>query len=246
MQQKSRTVCLILFAALLFFPALKLILGIAGMTFTLRFGIVPALLLLGLCIAALCLSICGDKERENRVFGFIFPMPLLCVINFFILSLSDDIDAIESGGWRFAYMLLLGGAMLVCAILCVLLRLRYFESRRARTASIIVAAVLLSIAAKLMLAAGFGASLGTVTVVKTVDSPDGMHYAQIIDADGGATGGDTWVRVYKSGELDLGIIRFNSKFDTVYTGEWGEFNGMRLEWKDNETLLINGKEYPIG
>lgn len=32
---------------------------------------------------------------------------------------------------------------------------------------------------------------------------------------------------------------------TMYKGEWGEFETMVIRWKDNRTLLINGKEYPV-
>ena len=75
---------------------------------------------------------------------------------------------------------------------------------------------------------------------------DGRHYAELIDDDQGALGGNTIVNVYPRGKLDLGLIRFCRRARNVYWGDWGEFNDMTIEWKDNDTLLINGKEYPAG
>lgn len=42
--------------------------------------------------------------------------------------------------------------------------------------------------------------IGQNTVVQTVDCPSGEYYAQVINSDQGALGGDTFVDVYKKAE----------------------------------------------
>ena len=82
-------------------------------------------------------------------------------------------------------------------------------------------------------------SIGEDTVIQTLHSPDGSRYAEVIDSDQGALGGDTLVRVYKYKTL------FKDRGEIVYKGEWREYEDMEIYWKDDDTLVINSKEYPI-
>lgn len=85
------------------------------------------------------------------------------------------------------------------------------------------------------------------TMVQQVDSPEGTYTAQLIDADYGATGGDTLVKVWDNARtLNLGLVRFAPHHQEIYRGNWGEFMDMTLSWQDENTLLINEKAYPIG
>ena len=79
------------------------------------------------------------------------------------------------------------------------------------------------------------------TVVKTLDSPGGTYYAQVIESNHGALGGATYVEVYKS----RGFLGWHKKVDRVYTGKWSEAQNMDIYWKDDRCLVINGAEYPI-
>ncbi len=83
------------------------------------------------------------------------------------------------------------------------------------------------------------------TVVKTVESPSGKYYAQVIDSDQGALGGDTLVDVYQDCEKNALIFKVDKKPQRVYSGDWGEFENMQIDWKDDNCLVINSVEYEI-
>ncbi len=83
------------------------------------------------------------------------------------------------------------------------------------------------------------------TVVKTVESPSGKYYAQVIDSDQGALGGDTFVDVYEKSGFHTILFKMEKKPQRVYSGDWGEFNNMQIYWKDDECLIIHSTEYKI-
>lgn len=83
-------------------------------------------------------------------------------------------------------------------------------------------------------------NFGQTTVVQTVESPDGAYYAEVIDIDQGALGGDTVVDVYEKVFLNI-----SKKSQRVYHGDWGEFRNMEIYWKDEHCLVINSTEYLI-
>ena len=88
-------------------------------------------------------------------------------------------------------------------------------------------------------------NFGQDTVVKTVASPSGEYYAQVIDSDQGALGGDTVVDVYQDWELNALLFKITKSPQQVYFGDWGEFKNMQIYWKDDHCLVINSVEYEI-
>lgn len=196
---------------------------------------------MGASAVVFLLSKKNDRDAECHVISLLIPLPLLSVINCFVFLIWGELPGRLPDG--FLYSLITSFMMLGCCAPCILLRARYVKVKGLRIVMYTVPFALLLIFASLAFTASFGVSLGKTEVTQTVYSPDGKHYAEVINADGGATGGDTLVRVYRAGILDLGFIRIASAFDTVYTGEWYEYMEIRIEWKDNETLLINGEEY---
>lgn len=88
-------------------------------------------------------------------------------------------------------------------------------------------------------------NIGQDTVVQTVESPSGKYYAQVIDSDQGALGGDTLVNVYEKKCIDVFLFKIEKKPQNVYLGNWGEFDTMKIHWKNDNCLIINGKEYEI-
>lgn len=88
-------------------------------------------------------------------------------------------------------------------------------------------------------------NIGQNTVVQTVESPSGKYYAQVIDSDQGALGGDTLVDVYKKSGINSILFKIENKPQRVYFGEWGEFGNMQIHWKDDNCLVINSVEYEI-
>lgn len=91
----------------------------------------------------------------------------------------------------------------------------------------------------------FAVSMGQVTVVQELTSPEGRYTAQLIDVDAGATGGDTLVKVRDNEKTVNILIGSFVKESTVYSGDWGEFFDMELRWQDEDTLLINGWAYEV-
>ena len=87
--------------------------------------------------------------------------------------------------------------------------------------------------------------IGHNTVVKTLPSPSGTYYAQVVDNDQGAMGGRTDVVVYEKFVLNLLLFQVEKKPQTVYTGHWGEFETMQIHWRSDSCLVIDGREYPV-
>lgn len=88
-------------------------------------------------------------------------------------------------------------------------------------------------------------NLGQNTVVQTVESPSGTYYAEVIDSDQGALGGDTFVDVHSKDRLHAVLFTIEEKPQRVYIGNWGEFETMQIHWEDDDCLVINGVEYEI-
>lgn len=91
-------------------------------------------------------------------------------------------------------------------------------------------------------AAIFG-NIGKTTVIDSVESPSGRYYAELLDNNHGATGGNTEVVVHERCLINAIVFRIEKQPKTVYHGEWGEFMNMKITWKDDDTLIINSAEY---
>ena len=89
--------------------------------------------------------------------------------------------------------------------------------------------------------------LGVKTVVSSAPSPQKTFTAEVIDSNQGALGGSTLVliRSNNAAGADLLLCKFSKAPVCVYTGHWGEFQTMKLAWKDERTLIINGMEYAV-
>ena len=86
---------------------------------------------------------------------------------------------------------------------------------------------------------------GKTTVVRRIESPDEQHQALLVDVDQGALGGNTDVFVeHKQDVLDFGFFLLQKK-TLIYRTGWGAFEDMELVWKDEETILINGKAFQV-
>lgn len=88
----------------------------------------------------------------------------------------------------------------------------------------------------------FAEIMRSVTVVREVDSRNGTYTARVIDADYGATGGDTLVRVYDNDRtVHLFFGSFTPEAELGYRGEWGEFEDLEVYWSSDHTLHVSGK-----
>ena len=96
-----------------------------------------------------------------------------------------------------------------------------------------------------LLILAFG-NFGSNSVVASAESPHGTYLAEVINSDQGALGGDTLVNVTNQAKaIPLQIGEFSKAPVRVYTGEWGEFESMKIYWQDDRTLIIDGRSYRI-
>lgn len=233
---KKRTVILayLLFVLTIVFPLGVLISSCFGYTFELTkvssFAIAIALISIVLCI----LSSNEKKPHKNGVLGVIFTIftPLSIVNAVFFMLASPKIQVIISAfitiGCSVYLTIKHGTLRILKIILCV-----------------ISAILILPIGLMGFILLIFG-NIGHNAVVQTVESPNGAYYAEVIDSDQGALGGDTLVNIYENTEINLLIFKISRNSQRVYQGEWGEFKDMEVYWMNDRCLVINSVEYPIG
>lgn len=135
--------------------------------------------------------------------------------------------------------------MAICFVCSAVIAEKICKSEKAKIFSVISSG-LLSVPVLIfsVLVVIFG-SFGANTVIDSIPSPDGTYYAEIIDSDQGAMGGDTVVYVHKNSKLDLLILSVSKTPQRVYIGEWREYETMQIQWKNENCLIINSEEYPV-
>lgn len=193
------------------------------------FAIVTALL----SVCAVVLSIAGKENVESKIAGVLFvlltPLSLMNVVC--CLFVCCGIWAIIS--------------VLICAVCCCCLSIIYGKPLAFKIIALgFCAFMAMPIGLLSVIALTFG-NIGQNTVVCSVESPNGTYYAEVIDSDQGALGGDTFVDVYENKEFNALIFKSSKRPQRVYRGEWGEFEDMRIYWKDDHCLMINAVEYEI-
>ncbi len=169
-----------------------------------------------------------DNKSIRIILSVIAPMSLINAVLF--LLESHQISVIVSAS--------------ISAVCCFLLTVKHSKPDALKTVVLSLSALMaLPVVIFSLFLLVFG-NFGKNTVMQTVVSPNEKYYAQVIDSDQGALGGDTFVDVYSKG-FDSIVFRINKKPQRVYQGEWGEFEEMQIYWKDDSCLVINSKEYNI-
>lgn len=221
----------VLFALTFLYPAGACISTVLGYRFELSSisGFVGAIAALSLCIVILDIVNRGAPQSK-AVQILLAVMPPLSLVStvFFILQCPKI--------W-----------VIICTLFCTgcwaYLAIRYGKPLALKWVALGQCAVLiLPICFFSFIALLFG-NIGQNTVVQTVHSPSGKYYAQVIDSDQGALGGDTFVDVYEESGIHTILFKTQKKPQRVYIGEWGEFNNMQIYWKDDHCLVINGTEH---
>lgn len=88
--------------------------------------------------------------------------------------------------------------------------------------------------------------IGQNSVVQTLPSPSGTYYAEVIDSDQGALGGDTIVEVHEAKKrVNLLLLELRKDPQLVYLGQWGEFMDMQIFWQSEQELVIDGRLYEL-
>ena len=186
-----------------------------------------------LSVCVVVLDIIYKNTITNRVLcGVIATISPLSLINtFFYLMESDQVSILVSG--------------VVCFVCCCILTVKHAKPMALKIVALVLSALLtLPIGLFGLLVVFF--PIGQNTVVQTVESPSGRYYAELIDSDQGALGGDTLVTVHERGkDINLIFFKMEKKPQRVYLGEWGKFKDMEIYWKDDGCIVINSVEYEI-
>lgn len=135
--------------------------------------------------------------------------------------------------------------MAICVGCCIYLSWISVRPKLLKVISLILTALLISPVGFLGFIALVFGGIGKNTVIQSVPSPNGTYYAELIDSDQGALGGDTLVDVHHSKRINALLFQIEKKPQRVYHGEWGEFEDMEIYWKDDNCLVINSKEYDV-
>lgn len=193
------------------------------------FAIVTALL--SICIVIL--SIDAKETVENNLNGVLFSIltPLSLINSIFYMLECSSIWVIAS--------------VFICAGSCCYMTIKHGRPLALKMTVLIISAFMfLPISFFGFISLVFG-NIGQNTVIQSVLSPDGTYYAEVIDSDQGALGGDTFVDVYENRGINALVFRIFKEPKRVYYGAWGEFKNMEISWKDDNCLVINSVEYEM-
>ncbi len=228
----SILMCL-LFGLTILYPVGIIITSCFGYSFELicvsAFGI--AIAVLSVCIVTLDL-ICKNALVNNAIRILLAILAPLSLINaaFYIFECPQI--------WVITSVLLSAGC-------CCYLTVKHGKPLALKIIALVLSALMiLPICFFSFIGLIFG-NIGQNTVVQTVESPSGRYYAQVIDSDQGALGGDTLVDVYHDCGINVILFKIEKKPQRVYHGEWGEFNNMQIHWKNDNCLVINSVEHEI-
>ena len=228
----SILMCILLSLTILY-PAGVVITACFGYSFELvsvsAFAI--AIAALSVCIVVLDL-ICKNTLENNTIrilLAIITPLSLINAV-FYIFKCSQ-ICVIVS--------------VLLSAGCCCYLTVKYGKPLILKVVALVLSAlIILPIGFFSFIALIFG-NIGQNRVVQTVESPSSKYYAQVIDSDQGALGGNVLVDVYEKSKINAILFKIEKKPQRVYFGDWDEFENMQIHWKDDNCLVINSVEYEI-
>ncbi len=169
-------------------------------------------------------------------------------ISVVLLSLAAPMSVINAVLYMYLCMRVFGGIWGVIAVLIGIACCFYLMVKYAKPSVLKKIGLALSVLAILpvCILTGFSLLFGNMsrdTVVKSIDSPNKSFYAEVIDSDQGALGGETYVDVYEKKGINTPLFRISKKPQRAYQRDWGEFENMEIYWKNDNCLVINSAEY---
>lgn len=182
------------------------------------------------CVIA---DLAAKNKVENKVIRVLLPImtPLSFINAAFCIHACPQI-------WVIASVLLSAG----CSCF---LTVKHGAPERPQILALAISGVIISVCCFFGYLSFIFGDIRQDTVVQTVESPNGQYYAQVIDSNQGALGGNTLVDVYEKRSINLFLFRIDKKPQSVYYGRWGEFKNMQIYWKNDSCLVINSVEYQI-
>ena len=183
-------------------------------------------------LATICAAVFVKKPKGGR---FLWLLPILAVGNGLLLCLYRDLGEEPLGALLFSATDLIA-AMVLCSRSATPKWLRWISGVISCVPGAVMSLLLLFV-----LMFSFGAS----TDLQTIPSPDGTHCAVIVDADYGATGGNTLVEVRDAHPVNLLFFGLRRPTIRLYTGPRGEGESLAVSWENNTELQIDGHSYSL-
>lgn len=214
-----------------FSPVCELIARIASLKFELFGYTAAALIMLLLMLIPCVLTFFSEKSLElnkrERIACSLIPIASCLNLLFFIIK-SDS------------------AALAVLAFLNFVLSIylsKKLGEKRSFIASLISSIpVMVLVLFVIMLRPMMSWVEGDLTIVERVESPDGEYCAEVVKRGTGASGGETYVRVYSDTGLDLAVFSFTPYAKKIYSAGWQE--EVHISFEGNE-LFINGEAYEV-
>ena len=223
----------LLFILTILYPSGVLITAGFGYDFELisisAFAIIIAVLSVGLVVFNCVYKNTLENKALHILFAIISPLSLINAV-FYIFECPNI--------WVIVSLLISSGC-------CFYLTIKYGKPLAFKIITLILSALMILPIGFISLVFLIFGNIGQNTVVQTIESPGGKYYAQVIDSDQGALGGDTLVDVYEKSGINAIIFKIEKKPQRVYSGDWGEYENLEIHWKDDECLIINSTEYKI-
>ncbi len=227
MEKATRLATYFLFALTAFFPVGTALTAVFGYKITLRYIPVFAIFLAVLSVGTVILHL---VNKPQKMFALTAVLALVSVVNALLLIFAFNTPPVII-------------CNLLSATCCCILPVLHGKRLGVKiTASVLSVLMLIPCCYCGFIFLIFG-NIGQNTVVQAAVSPDGKYIAEVINSDQGALGGDTLVQVRATHSFNVGIFEISKKPQRVYMGEWGEFENIKIEWKNETGLLINGHQY---
>ena len=200
-----------------------------GYTFELFNDTAYACMIAVVAVFTVVLSVKNEKASYSKVLTVVAPISLITSVFFLLDVMSPWIVII----------------LAICVGCCIYLSWISVRPKLLKVISLLLTSLLISPVGFLGFIALVFGGIGKNTVIQSVPSPNGTYYAELIDSDQGALGGDTLVDIHHSKRINALLFQIEKKAQRVYHGEWGEFEDMEIYWKDDNCLVINSKEYDV-
>lgn len=236
MKKLSLILIIALLITILLLPVSKFIFSYFGYTFEFHSNTAYSAIIAVLSVVALIVSLIIDLEVVSKPLGILLAIiPLLnlfsCIRYLFPAKIENKLM------YGFALV-----SIACCCGLCVV----FVKSLPLKVCTLTFSSIMIAAMGFIGFFSLVFGSFSVDTHVMRVDSPNGYYCAEVINSDQGALGGDTCVYVSKNpSEIDAGVFKLYAKPQMVYFGEWYEYETIKVSWKDDDTLIINSKEYDI-
>lgn len=226
-------ICLLL-AFILFYPIGYFVFLFSGYSFEISSFTAYSIILILLSVSLTVVGIIYSERLNTVMIVFLSVMLLMSVINaaMCIYHCHNNVLFIIS-------VLLSIGCSLFMAI-------KHIKNTVLKIVMLSLFGVGLLFFAKVTFFLWIFSNIGAENIIETYESPSGKYYANLIDDDQGALGGATDVYIYeKDRKIDLFVFRAEKKPQSIYVGRWGEYKNAKIEWKDDNCIIINSKEYNV-